>query len=225
MSNNDKESGRRGDWRQTVSGKMYWPADPRPEEVDIRDLAHHLATINRFGGAAREPYSVAEHLVRASYIAAPGFELETLLHDAGEGLIGADLIRPVKRSDLFNPLWEDLEARNQKAAHVRLGVPTEDRFVEEEHAAIEICGRTLHVDFGPNGLSGGLVLMRHMMPKEVKDADNVMLMTEVRDLMAEPPMTWRESAHRPLEQKIVPYAWNVARDLFLERFFELGGWA
>jgi hypothetical protein len=32
-----------GRWMQTYSGKQFWPLDPRPEEIDIRDIAAALS--------------------------------------------------------------------------------------------------------------------------------------------------------------------------------------
>ncbi|HET6960613.1 MAG TPA: hypothetical protein VFI56_28700 [Vicinamibacterales bacterium] len=214
MGNSNSKSGRRGDWRQTVSGKMYWPADPRADEIHIEDLAHHLATTNRFGGAAGEPYSVAQHLVLASTIVAPEFALETLMHDGAEGLTGCDLIRPVKRSGAMGVLWEDFEAKNQRVVHERFGLPM-DRFVEEH--------RDEWFEEGQINIRLQGWFLRHVMPKAVKDVDNIILMTEARDLMAPPPEPWVEATYKPLEQKIVPWCWENARDFFLRRFRELGG--
>lgn len=36
---------RKGDWIQTVTGRMYWSADPRAEEVSIVDIAMALLKI------------------------------------------------------------------------------------------------------------------------------------------------------------------------------------
>lgn len=33
------------------SGILFAPFDPRPEDIRIEDVAHGLASINRFGGA------------------------------------------------------------------------------------------------------------------------------------------------------------------------------
>ena len=41
MSNNDNN--RIGDWIQTYTGKCFYPLDPRPEEIDIMDIAHSLS--------------------------------------------------------------------------------------------------------------------------------------------------------------------------------------
>jgi hypothetical protein len=55
----------------------------------------------------------------------------------------------------------------------------------------------------------------------IKAADNCLLMTEARDLMARPPATWKESGSRPLEQEIVPWWPRDAREEFLRRFSDL----
>jgi hypothetical protein len=41
----------RGNWMQTLSGRQFFPADPRPGEIWIRDVAGSLARQCRFGGA------------------------------------------------------------------------------------------------------------------------------------------------------------------------------
>ena len=91
------QSGERiGDWMQLASGRQFWPLDPRPEEIDIGDIAHALSLLVRFGGHVSRFYSVAEHSVRVSRECAPEDALWGLLHDASEAYLG-DLIRPLKR--------------------------------------------------------------------------------------------------------------------------------
>lgn len=79
----------------TYSGGQFWPLDPRAAEVLVEDIAHHLALTNRYGGATRVPYPVAEHSVLVSLYVPPEFAQEALFHDASEAYIG-DLIRPLK---------------------------------------------------------------------------------------------------------------------------------
>lgn len=92
----------KGDWLQTYSGRRFYPADPRPEDVSIVDIAHGLAHICRFGGQSMQFYSVAEHSVFVSELLTyRGFPWEVamlgLLHDAHEAYTG-DMIRPITRS-------------------------------------------------------------------------------------------------------------------------------
>ena len=104
---------RQGTWMQTVSGKVFWPIDPRPEELDINDIAHALGMMCRYGGHCNRFYSVAEHSVlMASYAEANlGTEIAqiALMHDATEAYL-TDVIRPVKAHlsnyrEIENRLW------------------------------------------------------------------------------------------------------------------------
>ncbi len=88
---------RRGDWMQTFTGRQFWPLDPRPDEVEILDIAHALANLCRYGGHCRRFYSVAEHSVLLTRAVAPEYRLLALLHDASEAYL-VDLPRPVKLS-------------------------------------------------------------------------------------------------------------------------------
>lgn len=40
-------SARKGDWMQTYTGRQFWPLDPHPDEIDIRDIAHALSMMCR----------------------------------------------------------------------------------------------------------------------------------------------------------------------------------
>jgi 5'-deoxynucleotidase YfbR-like HD superfamily hydrolase len=84
-----------GDWFQTYTGKVAYAIDPRTEDIDIRDIAHALACICRFGGHSRQFYTVAQHSVLVSVTCHPDFALIGLLHDAAEAYLG-DVIRPLK---------------------------------------------------------------------------------------------------------------------------------
>jgi hypothetical protein len=113
---------RRGDWMPTYSGERFWPFDPRPGEVRIEDIAHHLAIINRFGGTSREPLSVAQHSVMVSEACAPADALWGLLHDAHEAYLGVDLPRPIKRQ---MRAWMEMERLIQDAICDCFGLPRE----------------------------------------------------------------------------------------------------
>src|SRR5205085_1920126 len=91
------------------TGTRFWPEDPSPRDVDIRDIAHGLARINRFNGRIKyDHYSVAQHSVLVSRLLPPPYKLFGLLHDAGEAYLG-DLITPVKR--LFREFYDAVEDR------------------------------------------------------------------------------------------------------------------
>lgn len=86
-----------GDFMVTYTGQKFYPLDPRPEDVNIIDIAHALSLMNRYGGHSEFPYSVAQHSVNCSLFVEKGFELEALLHDATEAYI-SDIVRPAKNS-------------------------------------------------------------------------------------------------------------------------------
>jgi len=79
----------------TFTGASLFPLHPMAAEIRIEDIAHHLSILNRFAGATRVPYSVAQHSVLLSYCCEPQDALHGLLDDAPEAYLG-DWIRPVK---------------------------------------------------------------------------------------------------------------------------------
>lgn len=110
----------------TYTGKLINPLDMKPEDVDIRDIAHGLALVNRFGGHTRFPLSVAQHAVHVSeamfwHAAKQGVPGETcndlawigLHHDDSDTYIG-DMPRLLKHSQAmvsFLQLEYDVQAR------------------------------------------------------------------------------------------------------------------
>lgn len=188
---------RYGDWFQTFTGRQFWPLDPRPEDIDVRDIAHSLSCQNRFAGHAREPYSVAEHSLRVMYAidAEPALglrrgnelRLAALLHDATEAYL-VDVPRPVKRAPELTG-YREAEKRLARVIEVWAKLPT-----------------------------GSLDA------PEVKRADAVLLMTEARDMMTEPPAPWGTAqglSIEPLWARIKPWSWQSAEQEFLLEFAEL----
>ena len=166
-------------WIQTYRGRQFWPMDPEPAEIDIRDVAHSLSLLCRFNGHCREFYSVAEHCVRVSRECSPEHALWGLLHDVAEAYIG-DIARPVKQQF---PAIEGMEERLLRAAVERFG-------------------------------------LAWPIPDKVGEIDEVLLATEARDLMEQPPADWKLRA-RPLTDPICPMTPLQAEQAFLERFAEL----
>ena len=106
-------------WMQVYSGGIYHPLDPRPEEVNIADIAHALAYTNRYSGHARFAYSVAQHSVYVSDALPKELRLQGILHDAAEAYVG-DITRPIKR---MLPDFKEIEERNARVIFERFGVP------------------------------------------------------------------------------------------------------
>lgn len=80
---------------QTLSGKYINFVDTTHNEYDINDIAHALSNLCRFTGHCKCFYSVAQHSVHASYLVAPKFAFEALMHDRIEAYMG-DMSSPLK---------------------------------------------------------------------------------------------------------------------------------
>lgn len=181
---------RKGDWIQTYTGKQFWPMDPRPEDFDFRDIAHHLSNICRFTGAVDEFYSVAQHSVlvahRAAQLAAVVSDDAYVrmvtqwasVHDGPEAYI-LDMSRPVKALPEMAP-YRSAEKAIMQALCIRLGLP-------------------------------------EVMPPEVKQADMELCYTEARDLLGPKHPAWCWGA-LPLAEEIVPQSPRLARQSWQSLF-------
>lgn len=117
----DSAAVRKGDWMQTHSGAQFWPIDPRASEVRIRDIAHALSMLCRFGGHCNKFYSVAEHSVHMARFVSDENKLWALLHDATEAYL-VDVPRPIKP---FLVGYKEAEERLMLAICTRYGLPPE----------------------------------------------------------------------------------------------------
>jgi hypothetical protein len=80
---------------QTRWGRAFYPLDPRPEDIDICDIAASLAKLCRYTGHTKSFYSVAQHSVLVSTLVPAEHARWGLLHDAAEAYTG-DMGRPMK---------------------------------------------------------------------------------------------------------------------------------
>ena len=199
---------RKSDWFQTYTGQVFYPFDPQPADIDIRDIAHALSLICRFNGHCEAFYSVADHCLEVHHnyinqvsldahmlsagalttLKGPKARMCALLHDAAEAYAG-DTIRPIKKS---MPSIEELEK------------PIQDAVLEKF----------------------GLTEIWPWVQPRVKEADLVILMTEKRDVVVPGPGTRREWALdkeiRPAKGKILPHDTpKEAEEAFLKLFWML----
>lgn len=80
----------------TGSGRVICLTDPRPELIEIVDIAQHLSYLNRWVGALSTGVSVAVHSVLVSRMFGnPAEAIAALLHDAPEAYVG-DVSAPLK---------------------------------------------------------------------------------------------------------------------------------
>lgn len=97
----------------TYSGQAMAILEPRPEQIKLIDIAHHLARVCRFGGACNTFYSVADHSVYVSLHVPSHLQKRALLHDAAEAYLG-DIISPLKALlpdyQAIEEIWEGVIA-------------------------------------------------------------------------------------------------------------------
>ena len=121
----------RGRWIQTSTARRYYPVHPRPSEVCIEDIGHHLSMLVRYTGAVSQFYSVAEHSWHVSYLVPSHMALKGLLHDSPESYIN-DLSRPLKHHWLLRG-YRRIEQRNWLAIALHFGLTPD--MPPEIHAA------------------------------------------------------------------------------------------
>ena len=116
---------REGDWIQTYSGIQFWPLDPRPEEVWLKDIAHALSNQCRFAGHCLSFYSVAQHAILVSRSVPKEYAIWGLLHDAAEAYL-VDLPRPIKNHSTLGNHYRRAEEYLMRTICTRFGLPVEE---------------------------------------------------------------------------------------------------
>ena len=124
-------------WIQTFTGKKFYPFNPKPEDIDIRDIAHALSNICRFTGHVKRFYSVADHCRNVAKLVPPEMRLQALLHDASEAYL-CDIARPIKQHQAMD-FYAIVEGVLQRAIYARFEVPLEEP-AELKAADARMCG-------------------------------------------------------------------------------------
>jgi len=181
-------------WIQTFSGVKYYPLEPLAEDVRLEDIAHALSLVCRFGGHCKQFYSVAEHSIRCcEYV-----NRKCLL------------TRSSKKHILLAALMHDA-AESFLADISRPVKKTMRQFSDIEDLNIKAIAEKFQFGYPWN----------EEVEYWVKRADNVMLATEARDLMAPPPEKWLFSPEPPDDHWIVPMTSQEAERTFLALYDEL----
>ena len=117
-------------WQRMLSGRRLDILDPSPLDVELTDIAHGLARVARWNGQTLGdyPFSVAQHSVLVLELfrahqpdSAPAAQLQALLHDAPEYVMG-DIISPFKAAMGGN--YKEVENRLLSAVHLRFSLPS-----------------------------------------------------------------------------------------------------
>jgi hypothetical protein len=108
-------------WIQTAHGRVFDLGNPRPEDIHVDDIAHHLANICRYTGACRRFYcpTPEQRILTDDLRWIPAGDLQL-----GDGLIGFDEY-PVKVSD-------SVSRRHVKQARVTHFQPVRRRVIRLE---------------------------------------------------------------------------------------------
>jgi len=172
-------------WLQSWLGKRVDLLEPNPNDIDYRDIAHHLAIENRYTGATYRPYSVAQHSILvakfaggwdgANYTRLPEARFG-LLHDATEAYL-KDIHGPLKNTPIFDA-YRALEEKWMVVILTKFGMAASGEFTDAVEDA-------------------------------VKHADRVMLYTEKRDLLGPPPEPWGNEIE-PDRAPVDPWSWRTA---------------
>lgn len=152
-------------WIQTFSGKKFDPLDPKPEDIDIEDIATALSNICRYGGHVSRFMSVAEHSylvsLRVQELGGDLYDQKwALLHDASEAYIG-DIVRPLKTQPLFEDYLK-VEKRLMAAIVGKYGLnPLEPKIVKDTDwemlgTEVDQLKRPIHPEWGATTSTGKL---------------------------------------------------------------------
>jgi len=198
-------AGRRGSWTQTLDGERFFPLDPRPEDFAGRQfmIAEQLAKKPRYSGATPNVfYGNAEHCylvsIWAQHLALKTHESRAFaLIVAKVGLLHDASDGPL--TDLPTPIKHDIEA-------------IRDAWIPIEHAV----SRAIFDAFGLRKASEN-PLVRAL----VKQADREVANAETR-LLANPELAGFPE-HATADVTPRGLEWRPARDLWLERFYDLFG--
>ncbi len=194
---------------KTYTGAKFNPLDPKPEDINIVDIAHALSMTCRYGGHSSCYYSVGQHSVLAS-------ELIDWVFTENPNSYLDDLS---SYAEPFEPLYP-IHAKYRQwallhdAAEAYISdIPTPAKIHLPQYSEME--DKILQVIIKRYGL-------KWPMPIQVKKIDKVLLVTEARDLInLKASDEWGYNIP-PLKIKIEPWSINKSKAMFLEKFYLLG---
>ena len=123
---------------ETSTGRKVNPFNVKEEDIDIRDIAHALSLLCRYGGHCKSFYSVAEHSIRASMIMEEVYQMATLMHDAAEAYLG-DIVRPIKYQ---LPVFQEIEDKISQVIRTKFNIKWDSEIAKVIKEADNIIGAT-----------------------------------------------------------------------------------
>ena len=186
---------------RTYTGAKFWPLNPRADEVAIEDIAHSLSLVCRFTGHTYCFYSVAEHSLRVSKLA----EQLILAQNKSRNAV---VITSAREVALWGLLHDASEAYLcDVPSPIKRAPGLGQLYKGFERNLMEVIAERFD-------------LMPHE-PAVVKDADRILLKTEMRDLMDAKEgfsLDWDYADYLPLPETIFPIDPQQAEVEFIRRF-------
>lgn len=176
----------------SASGLALFYARPNRDTIRIRDIAAQLARINRWVGAAETPISVAQHSVHVA----------ELLEDDGDYHLALYGLLHDAHEYMMGDQPRDLKAYVTLRAGTDILGELADTIDKQIHAA-------LGIDWPPSNAARTLV----------KRADDILAVSEFRDLMPDAICPWQHV--RPLRRTIKAWSWPAAEEKFLAKYADL----
>lgn len=169
------------DWIQSLGGRKVTPRALQRDQVgNLHEVATVLSRRNRFSGATRRPYSVAEHCVLGAENLPAAFAGAFLLHELSEVYL-PDVPAPLKPHLIVEVALAEGSTSVER-------VPWSE--LERRHTRTILEAWDL------------LSLEPLIYSREVRLMDLRMLVTEKRDLMGPEPEPWGFDDVVPLDMKI-----------------------
>ena len=171
-------------WSQSRHGRVIDMLEPRAADVDFHEMALTLAHIPRFNACTEKPISVAQHLLIAALAAPVELRPWVLLHDAHEAVIG----------DIITPVVAALDA----IYVTRCGTTPSDW-----HKPSALVADLKHRHDVAIHAAAGLPMPDEDQRAAIHEADLRALVTERRDFLARPPLSWGHTIENtpPLTQR------------------------
>lgn len=174
-----------GPWIQTMDGEAFRLLAPEPGKIHITTTAIALSRLCRFGGHTTRFYSVADHSIRVCHF--------VLIRDRRPALCLAALLHDAAEAySGFGDVLRPAKAASEVVGHA----------IDAIQTAIDVAvAARFRFD---------AALFHHPL---VRLADDTLLATERRDLLAEPPEAWPDLPE-PLEATITPRSMEGAAWMF-----------
>lgn len=191
------------DWIFVSTGQQFWPTKPKVEDIDIEWIAHGLSNLCRFCGHVKTFYSVAQHSVLVSRIL-PEYDL---IKKIREGKV-KDLGRRIALAKLFH------DAPEAVISDVVRPVKYIPEFAKVYNRIENKILKCMYKKFNISWLK--------IIQDEVKRCDDILCLTEIRDLIKDPYKYFKIPVDaKLLGAKIKPVSPKTAKKMFLSRYEEI----